>query len=78
MGISLRSQEKQLFLGVYVDDIHLPGNENNIAPMWKEFGKHISFGDSTSFDDTTHLGCSQKKIEVPTELGRSKNSMVTC
>ena len=32
-------RSKQLLLGVYVDDFHMAGKKENLAPMWKEMDK---------------------------------------
>ena len=34
-------REKGLFLSVYVDDIKLAGNKQNIDPMWKLLNKEV-------------------------------------
>ena len=44
-------REKGLFLSVYVDDIKLAGQKQNINPMWKVLNKVVDLGEPTSFLD---------------------------
>ena len=40
-------REKGLFLSVYVDDIQLAGNKQNINPMWNALNKEVELGEPT-------------------------------
>ena len=44
-------RQKELFLSVYVDDIKLAGENQNINPMWKVLNKEVDWGEPTSFLD---------------------------
>ena len=55
--------EKRLLLSVYVDDIKLAGEKQNIDPMWKLLNKEVDFGEPTSFLDHESLGCTQRQCE---------------
>ena len=57
-------REKGLFLSVYVDDIKLAGQKQNIDPMWKVFNKEVDLGEPTSFLDHVYLGCTQRQCEI--------------
>ena len=57
-------REKGLFLSVYVDDIKLAGNKQNLDPMWKLLNKEVDLGEPTSFLDHVYLGCTQRHCEV--------------
>ena len=61
-------REQQLFLGVYVDDFHMAGKADNLAPMWEKLGKVIDLDEPVSFDGNTYLGCQQENVIVPTEV----------
>ena len=49
--------EKGLFLSVYVDDIKLAGEKQNINTMWKVLNKEVGLGEPTSFLDHVYLEC---------------------
>ena len=54
--------KKGCFLSVYVDDIKLAGQKQNIDPMWKVLNKKdVDLGEPTSFLDHVYLRCTQKK-----------------
>ena len=54
-------QRKQdLFLSENVDDIDMPGREQNLNPMWKKLLKLVDLGERTSFLDSVYLGCTQR------------------
>ena len=57
-------REKGLFLSVYVDDIKLAGNKQNINPMWNVLNKEVDLGEPTSFLDHVILGCTQRQCEI--------------
>ena len=50
-------REKGLFLSVYVDDIKLTREKQNIDPMWKLLNKEVDLGEPTSFLDHVYLEC---------------------
>ena len=61
-------REKGLFLSVYVDDIKLAGKKQNLDPMWKVLNKEVDLGESTSFFDHVHLGCTQRQCEISKDI----------
>ena len=52
-----------LFLSVYVDDIKLAGNKQNIDPMWKLLNEEVDLGEPASFIDHVYLG-TQRQCEM--------------
>ena len=44
-------REKGLFLSMYVDDIKLVGEKQNVDPMWKVLSTEVDLGEPTSFLD---------------------------
>ena len=48
-------REKGLFSSVYVDDIKLAGEKQNLDPMWKLLNKEVDLGEPTSFLDHVYL-----------------------
>ena len=57
------------FLSVYVDDIKLAGNKQNIDPMWKVVrNKEVDLGEPTSFLDHVYLGCTQRQCEISKDI----------
>ena len=48
-----------LFLSVYVDDIKMAGETENLRPTWKILMKGVDLGEPTSFLDHVYLGCTQ-------------------
>ena len=61
-------REKGLFLSVYVDDIILAGQQQNLDPMWKVLNKEVDLGEPTSFLDHVYLGCTQRQCEVSKDI----------
>ena len=53
---------------MYVDDIKLAGQKQNINPMWKVLNKEVDLGDPTSFFDHVHLGCTQRQCEISKDI----------
>ena len=49
---------------MYVDDIKLAGEKQNIDPMWKVLNKEVDLGEPTSFLDHEYLGCTQRQCEL--------------
>ena len=62
------NREKGLLLSVYVDDIKLAGNKENIDPMWKVLNKEVDLGEPTSFLDPENLGCTQRQCEISKDI----------
>ena len=56
-------REKGLFLSVYVDDIKLAGQKQNIHPMWKVLNKEVDLGEPTSFLDHVYPECTQRECK---------------
>ena len=61
-------REKGLFLSVYVDDIKLAGEKQNLDPMWKELNKEVDLEEPTSSLDHENLGCSQRQCEISKDI----------
>ena len=59
---------KGLFLSVYVDDIKLAGNKQNLGPMWKLLNKEVDLGEPTSFLDRENLGCTQRQCQISKDI----------
>ena len=57
-------REKGLFLSVYVDDLKLAGQKQNLDPMWKVLNKEVDLGEPTSFLDHVYLGCTQRQCQI--------------
>jgi hypothetical protein len=68
-------RERQVFLGVYVDDFHMAGKSKQLAGAWEALRQHITFGDINKFDGTTYLGCTQESCDVPHELVEEKREL---
>ena len=49
---------------MYVDDIKLAGEKQNIDPMWKVLNKEVDLGEPTSFLDHVYLGCTYRQCEI--------------
>ena len=61
-------REKGFFFSMYVDDIKLAGNKQNLDPMWKLVNKEVDLGEPTSFLDHVHLGCTQRECETSKDI----------
>ena len=61
-------REKGLFLSVYVGDIKLAGQKQNIDPMWKVLNKEVDLGEPTSFLDHVIPGCTQRPCEISNDF----------
>ena len=61
-------REKKLFLEIYVDDFHMAGRKDNLAPMWAKLGRIIDLDPPVPFNGNTYLGCTQYDIDPPKEL----------
>ena len=49
---------------MYVDDIKLAGNKQNINPTWKVLNKEVDLGEPTSFLDHVYLVCTQRQCDI--------------
>ena len=56
-------RKQGLFFSVYVDDIKMVGNKQNMAPMRKKKKKHVDIDEPTSFLDHVYLGCTQRECK---------------
>ena len=61
-------RERGLFLSVFVVDIKLSGNKQNIDPMWKVLNKEVDLGEPTSFLDYVFLGCTQRQCDISKDI----------
>ena len=50
-------RKQGLFLSVFVDDIKMAEQKQNLAPMWKRLMKHKDIDEPISFLDHVYLGC---------------------
>ena len=48
---------------MYVHDIKLAGQKQNIDPLWKVLLKEVDLGEPTSFLDRVYLGCTQRNAK---------------
>ena len=60
--------KKGLFLSLYVDDIKLAGEKQNIDSIWKVLIEEIGMGEPTSFLDLVYLGCTQRQCEISKDI----------
>ena len=78
MGVLVRTQGKQLFLSVYVDDYKMAGKKENITPMWEKLRKQgFDIEPPTKFHDSTYLGCQQFNIEPPVQAIKTASLQYT-
>ena len=54
-------QQQGLLLDVYVDDIKMAGQKNNLQPIWKRWMKQVDLEKLTQFLDQVFLGCTQRE-----------------
>ena len=64
----MSTEQKGLFLSVYVDDIKLAGKTENIKPTWKILMKDVDLGEPTSLLDQLYLGCTQREFKISNEI----------
>ena len=69
-------KEKQVFLGVYVDD-HMAGQEACMETAWSSLKKHFEFGEIINFSGTTYLGCTQSDVDIPEEEVKEKTEVLS-
>ena len=77
MGKSVRSQGKQMSLSAYVDDFHMAGPKENMAPMWKALSENgFKLDPPVPFNGHQYLGCQQVEVENPNELIKNETEMI--
>ena len=54
-------RKQGLFLSVYMDDIKMAGENQNMAPMWKKLMKNVDLDEPTSFLYHVYFGCTQRE-----------------
>ena len=54
-------RKQGLFLSVYMDDIKMAGENQNMAPMWKKLMKNVDLDEPTSFLYHIYFGCTQRE-----------------
>ena len=69
-------REKQIFLGVYVDDFHMAGRAENLAPMWAKLRKTMDIDEAVPFHNNTYLGCTQVDVPVDEKMMQSKRDLI--
>ena len=57
------SSKQGIFLSVYVDDIKMAGQKQNMGPIRKKLMKHVDIDETTSLLDPVHLGCTQRECK---------------
>ena len=62
------TEKKGLFLSVYLDDVKLVGNKQNIDPMWKVLMKEVDLGAPASFFYHVYLGCTQRECQTSKDM----------
>ena len=75
-GLIRAPWEKDYALSVYVDDIKLDGQKQNLDPMWKILNKEDGLGEPTSFLDYVYLGCNQSQCETSMDIVDNHRTMV--
>ncbi|WP_288992749.1 DNA (cytosine-5-)-methyltransferase, partial [uncultured Marinobacter sp.] len=66
-------KKEKLILGVYVDDFHLSGREQSIAPMWEKLERAgIKLDPAVPFNHNTYLGCTQHDVEISEATVKAK------
>ncbi len=68
-------RKKQLFLGVYVDDFHMAGKAENLAPMWRLLEKKITLDEPISFNQNIYLGCTQTDVVISDAAIKEKSEL---
>ena len=53
---------------MYVDDIKLDGEKQNLYPMWKVQNQEVDLGEPTSFFDHVYLGCTQRQFKISKDV----------
>ena len=59
---------KGLFSSLYVDDIKLAGEKQNLDSMWNVLNKEADMGEPTSLLDHVYLGCTQRQCELSKDI----------
>ncbi len=59
-------------MSLYVDDFKIAGHKANLSRMRKALGQDLDPEDSTPFDGSVYLGCSQRNVPVPKQLLENK------
>ena len=62
------NRAKGLFSSVYVDDITLVGQKQNMEPTWTILMKDVDLGEPTSFLDHVYLGCTQRECTMSNDI----------
>ena len=53
---------------MYVDDIKLAGQRQNIDPMWKVLNKEVDLGEPTSFQHDAFLGYTLWQCQISKDI----------
>ena len=53
---------------MFVDDIKLAGEKQNIDPMCKVLNKEVDLGEPTSFFGHENLGCTQRQCAIRKDI----------
>ena len=61
-------RKQGFFLSIYVDDIKMAGEKQNVAPTWKKLMKNVELDEPTSFLDHEDLGCTQREWKNATNV----------
>ena len=54
----------QLLLSVYVDDIKIAGNTQNMPRLWAQLQEKVKLDDPVPLADQVHLGCTDRAAQV--------------
>ena len=66
-----------MFLSVYVDDFHMAGPKENMAPRWQTLRENgLKLDPPGPFNGHQYLGCQQVEVENPVELIKNKMAMI--
>ena len=62
------SRAKGLFLSVFVYDIKMAGETENMKPTWKILIENVDLEEPTSFLDHVFLVCTQRECAISNEI----------
>ena len=68
-------RKQRLFLSVFVDDITMAGQKQNVAPMCKKLMKIVDSDEPTSCLDRVYLGCTQRDCKPNATIIEQKTKM---
>ena len=67
--------QEQLFLGVYVDDFHMAGNQKNMSNIWERLRTDMQLDPPVPFDGNKYLGCTQQNVRNDEKQIQEKSTL---